>query len=891
MDNLLSSQEIQSTKSEDRLKLETGNDSYSVLHSEVIKHVENISLASSSSGNHQKQQVERKAIENEDLVKYMSNLPSFLEKGEENFKEKALNVGVLDWRRLEKWKDNHKPMSSQSSRCSPSSSNSSFSSTDGSSNSNRSSISHSCSPARQGIRRPTLQSHLDASPKEGYYSQGVKTVVENVGKFQDPNASSSNPSKGQQNIFGIYQTFSRKQSESKMKECKRKDWEQQIIRKIETSKDLRSYGVASQSKGKTKIQYGESTRGFEELQDPYCDVRHNYYERSKTVVLLRPGDDPENSHCAVSCPSDLAAENGERSTEASQKSISEGSLLEGSFSEDLHNADLYYDKQPISLDAKKIKFSSEPSQSSPCSGKMAISPTRGKNIEEKLHLVPRDSIGGKSSEGSDMKKGKVEASKLRNSSPTRRFITGLARIGRAASSKEGLEHVTAKCGSHKAVAVFCLEEDSSNDKRNGANRSQSSPLRRLLNPLLKPKAANSHQSSEKDSSNGRVESFTVNATKVKLDLKNCKTISVDDSHHKKHGSSTVQALFQIIIKNGLPLFTFAVDSNSTDVLAATMRKLSTSRKDEKNCWIYTFFNVHEVKKKNGGWMNQGGKGKSHSYVPNAIAQMKVSESVDDLSIREFVMFAVDLRQEDQQAPNLQTKDELVAILVKVQKEARGCLDKDGTLNDCFNDLSMNGLGGLLPEVRVYRSSGEDVNGSSIWSEDHLSTTVILPGGVHGLPHKGKPSPLIERWISGGLCDCGGWDLDCRLRVLANPIKPTSRRSSLAKTHNAADRFELFSQGEILDDAPVFSLSPFKDRIFSVEFNPSLSSLQAFAICIAILSSSKPYELSELGKLFEEKSFEETAFVVNDAIKAPNQVQTGVPASYASYPPLSPISRA
>lgn len=84
--------------------------------------------------------------------------------------------------------------------------------------------------------------------------------------------------------------------------------------------------------------------------------------------------------------------------------------------------------------------------------------------------------------------------------------------------------------------------------------------------------------------------------------------------------------------------------------------------------------------------------------------------------------------------------------------------------------------------------------------------------------------------------------------------------------------------------PVFSMSSFKDGILSVEFNSSLSFIQAFSTCIAVLSCRKPYELSDFSKPFEEKSFE------TEEIKAANLVQVEVLESYSSYPPVSPIGR-
>jgi Domain of unknown function (DUF3527) len=51
----------------------------------------------------------------------------------------------------------------------------------------------------------------------------------------------------------------------------------------------------------------------------------------------------------------------------------------------------------------------------------------------------------------------------------------------------------------------------------------------------------------------------------------------------------------------------------------------------------------------------------------------------------------------------------------------------------------------------------------------VELSIILPSGVHGSPDAENtvPSNLIERWRSGGLCDCGGWDLGCPITVLKN----------------------------------------------------------------------------------------------------------------------------
>ncbi|KAL7600877.1 hypothetical protein Lser_V15G26548 [Lactuca serriola] len=325
-----------------------------------------------------------------------------------------------------------------------------------------------------------------------------------------------------------------------------------------------------------------------------------------------------------------------------------------------------------------------------------------------------------------------------------------------------------------------------------SNRSSSSPLRRLLEPLFPSKATNTHRE-----------------TVAKVSG-NCREVITDSK----------QALFQTAIKNGRPMFTFAVENSNA--LAATVRDLSKNN----NTWIYTFFTIDEVKKKNGSWLSQSKKDKD--YVPNVIARMKVSNRVvpnSNSNTREFVLFPVDKSQPNGQISNVQPRDELAAIVVKFSK-----VDDKEEKSEGFN------------------------------------TTVVLPGGNHGVSSKGRPTPLIERWITGGACDCGGWDLGCRLRTLTNQVE--SRRRSNAKS----GQFELFFQGDNLNERSFFSLCPLKEGIYSVEYNSSLSVLQAFSICISVVECRK-----------STQDAESRTYIAK-------QVDDLNPLSFASFPPLSPVGR-
>ncbi|CDY32669.1 BnaA02g07310D [Brassica napus] len=242
----------------------------------------------------------------------------------------------------------------------------------------------------------------------------------------------------------------------------------------------------------------------------------------------------------------------------------------------------------------------------------------------------------------------------------------------------------------------------------------------------------------------------------KLSLKEAKT-------SKKSSTKKVQkvrAVLHATVKNNQPLFTFTGECIS----------------------VYTFFSI---KDRNSSWLNQRGRGQTHGVIiSNVVAQMRVSSSssLPSGSMREFVLFSVELDQESVgKSDHLQLKNELAAIIVK----RRASLNHNAVNKD-------------------------------------ISATVILQSGVHSMPHKGGgPSSLIQRWRTGGSCDCGGWDMGCNLRILTT-----------------SNSFELFFLGEQAEEHPFLSYKPIKEGIYSVVYDSSLSQLQAFSICMALAESRK-----------------------------------------------------
>ncbi|KAG2670045.1 hypothetical protein I3760_14G065300 [Carya illinoinensis] len=839
-----------------------------------------------SSENIRKQQSGKKATEEDELVKYMSNLPSFLERGE-NLKEKALNVGVLDWRSLEKWHYSNKQIPGESSRYWQSCSSTSRSfSTDGSSA--LSSKHDSRSPAHPRRRRPSLHYHLMASPIEGHSpSHDVKAFGGNFGNFQDLKPAKSNILSGQGKFIRTDQPSCN--PVIKPKEYKRKDSGTKINQESGFIGNNRNYEAASCTNLKTKIQDGEIKKSAEKLRQANSNsIDHDVNAKRETAVLILPKDLPQKNNSRMSQSSDSTTSLGRKLAEASRRSFTERS-------KEIFHAELssipYSCPLPCEVD-NEHSYLADTSSPIPWSAKVRISSSISQNYGEKQTILTPTNRINQPLKGLDVNINKSMDEKVRSSSPFRRFNIGLGKMSKSFSSKEGLDtqHMSSTYTLSKSGSQKIGVDMSNNDKLTATGRARSSPLRRLLDPLLKPKATSCHHLMEPLLG----ESISMDRT-TKNFSKQLDSQAVDSGKPKL--DTTVKAFLRVAIKNDQPLITFAVN-NDSDILAATVKKLSVSRKGDYNV-IYTFFTIQQVKKKNGRWINQGGrsKGKGPDYIPNVVAQMKVYDSefsnligppcMDHFSTREFVLFSVDLKQADHQTSDFQPNNELAAVVVKIPKSTNKTPIGDGCKSNNRNDLL--GVGSKECGMGCYYSTGGHVqklpfNGT----RDFVTPTVILPSGVHSLPSKGGPSSLVERWKTGGLCDCGGWDLGCKLRILADQNHINNQLDS-SKACPITDKIQLFCQDDVQVNQPFFSLAPFKDGIYSVEFNSSLSILQAFSICIAVLDSTKPCELSLPRDSIKEKTWEETRLIPSERIRTPNRIEV-VPARYASYPPLSPVGR-
>ncbi|KAF2285544.1 hypothetical protein GH714_005398 [Hevea brasiliensis] len=156
-------------------------------------------------------------------------------------------------------------------------------------------------------------------------------------------------------------------------------------------------------------------------------------------------------------------------------------------------------------------------------------------------------------------------------------------------------------------------------------------------------------------------------------------------------------------------------------------------------------------------------------------------------------------------PNL----ELVAIVVKDHLPDNHQEKVGGWGLKFLKKSSVKQTDDLMESSQPHACSMRDTGDCS------TSMDVLIPAGLHGGPRarNGGPSSLIERWRSGGCCDCGGWDLGCPLTVLKKRLSNK----------------ELSPQADIQGEC----------KLVDLIIQSTLSALQAFSIAVAFIHTQSP----------------------------------------------------
>ncbi|CAN8315270.1 unnamed protein product [Cochlearia groenlandica] len=827
--------------------------SYSDFHSEITKRVEDV--CPKRLENRLKSRIGRTASGERDLVKYKSYVPSYVKKCDKLDVKDVKAARVIGSQEIrDRPSGDIKQMSSLSNTSTSSSLWTDESSTD-------SSRGLCASPFIKKVNHPPLRYYLmsskpgDCSQNYGDTSQSHSSVPETI-------------TEREKDAIRRDEKFHQSPRGTAFLKNEKKYYESTIVPKTRTFLSPSKPDSPSCTRVISRNLADDFVKKGEKLEERIRNPRvHDLFGKEKPAAVFVPRIVFQKQRIGLSKFHDSTVLLAERAAETNRKGIPERLAhgLDsdvGSFRREADGSKPFLKRMNF-LSAEKSRSSSERSSSAPRSRKAESTPSRSRTLDRRsTETLPKQS---------DQKTAKVVIESARSISPFRRLSFSIGKSSKNSNAQDAQRppHLSTTMVSSRDglgnPSTSSLSDGSSLEKPTSANRSRSSPLRRLLEPLIKPKAIHSCRSPEpslKSEPSSQHKHILSDGQQSSLTFMS-----------RNGNTSTVQALFRVTSKNDQPLFTFAVDKEQS-ITAATVRKQIVPEKEE-NGHKYTFFTVQEVNKKNGKWMNNSGKVQSQEYTSNIIAQMRVSaskplfpsgeSSIDSLLTREFVLFAPDSQQ--------QRTQELAAMVIK------------GTCQDQKQNKTTLG---------------------------DVSATVVLPSGTHSLPHKGGPSSLIQRYKSGGSCDCGGWDIGCNLRILAdhqhNKLKDPSLSTSDAfklyfqvniKTlmnmffglimKLICDYYSFFRQGGLHDNSnqqPFLSLTPYREGVYAVEYNTSISLLQAFSICVAVNEGMHPLKtVVETDTLRVE--------IRNERLKtySGNTEAEEPTARYLSHhPPLSPVGR-
>ncbi|KAL2336488.1 hypothetical protein Fmac_010934 [Flemingia macrophylla] len=865
----------------------------------------------------------------DELVKYMSNLPGFLKRfdGGENIQGKALNVGVLDWSQLEKWKKKQRhpkgetrdsasfnrseEIPSREATTSSSSSatysgglNKKVDDRKGSSSSRikgswKEGLPSSSKMSSQNVKRyqhskneiKTLGEVLGMSPWEFGKTQSdtslrretineYNEITPTAGSFASkskhrvvslvPNENSGRDVKDKKRVEGLQQhSLNKKERDLKFSSDKGLP-----------SLESKNKGVSSFDSQKMSSSSSEVKKKMDHWQELDIDAGLEESHRMPSdIVLLRPRRVLQSKSEDFFQHSQSRTSTDENFSESSRSSVSYMSLPEEVYTEDVHSEIVHSSVLPSvtelasSSETLQLGINTDPdidrssilSKKPACSNKISSLECEDTCMEKDVLDI---NLKNQCAFTNVLESQDHETAELtpHNPSSNRLLSFSLSRIGRSFSFREGAipnlgsAHVSAVSRTVTPESSACFDNHSKG-KVKGHNRTRSSPLLRLFDPMLKHRASNIHHSDEHSvTSKGSIDSISL------------RSINLPDEKRK---DSSIHALLQITIRNGVPLFKFVLNSERK-VLAATLKSLALTEKDDADCY-FTFYQVNEIKKKSSRWVNHWSKEKNCGYVYNIIGQMKVFSSKTTESsyqnfkreslVKEYVLMGVEVDQLDQQPPKFLMSKELAAAVVEISGET---INHEGLLYS--HNLQEKRCLKCLADEKCFCISQEN--------DIHSSITVILPDGVHSSPYTGEPSPLIHRWKLGGACDCGGWDVGCKLLVLSNQNLssniPMSSKSYL-------DKFHLFVQEGAEQNTPLFTFVPLKDGLYSVEFSSTINHLQAFFISVAILSNQKLPSSLEMNNMHEAINKEFSS-------KNNNELQGKAPLNYNPNPPYSPADR-
>ncbi|KAL5994358.1 hypothetical protein ACLOJK_024408 [Asimina triloba] len=400
----------------------------------------------------------------------------------------------------------------------------------------------------------------------------------------------------------------------------------------------------------------------------------------------------------------------------------------------------------------------------------------------------------------------------------------------------------------------------------------------------------------------------------------------------------LQGLLKLEYKHDALSFEFSV-RDPEEILAAKIWKT-----DNALNWVYTFYSVAGKKRSNRQKLLMVGQMQVSCYL---CSEMR-SGSLDTSTIMEFVLFDIAQARkslayrEDQAGEGLGASDCEFSALSGTDRrtlaQAHSLLKNGSDSSDAYpwnpTDLPSHlEVAAIVIQVPFEKREslkgkmGEKVEGTTSPDGDLVcrstslkNVTVVTASGTHGLPNtkEGWPSKLLDRWRSGGECDCGGWDMACPIVVLNNPNVKNVTDPAFAEDPWPPELFvqvrlllvAKFIVGQIVrvclrgskERIPAVTITATGEGEYSIAFHARLSTLQAFSICVALLHTTEvsaavgqeqnAYRLqcNSLKLLLEEEVRYLVEVVADEEKRKATKRKGDVPPYLVPDPPFSPIGR-
>lgn len=342
------------------------------------------------------------------------------------------------------------------------------------------------------------------------------------------------------------------------------------------------------------------------------------------------------------------------------------------------------------------------------------------------------------------------------------------------------------------------------------------------------------------------------------------TFSDPSSSSSSSLSSYNQGMLHCSWNNGFPRYVFSVE-DQREVYTTNLSKIESD-------YIYTFYS------RNGKRDDE-----IHDEESDCVGKMRVSTSFTlcplgtEIMETRFILYGTELHSEGGPNAISQTVKKNKGLSKKVSNIFRGSHNRrktaskfDGSVVIQENLLESNEEVNLFPSnlelaaIVVKDHTQKKVEEVGGWGLKFLkegghkqkvlspvpcrqntshgyssSMDVLVPAGFHGGPRtkNGGPSGLVDRWRSGGSCDCGGWDLGCPLAVLNAGL---NNKDVLYKdgVFGKSNSFELFTQG-CKQSLPVIEVTNVHDGLYYIHYQSTVSALQSLSISVAIIHSHSP----------------------------------------------------